>query len=334
MSAHIGVVVIGRNEGERLRCSLSSATKSGHPVIYVDSDSSDSSCDLARSLGVHVVSLDASEQLSAARARNAGAKALSELAPSCDLICFIDGDCELSDGWLKEAEKRLSSSSDLGAVAGRRRERSPESSIWNKLCDMEWNTPIGIAAATGGDFVIKAAAFHEVHGFDESFLAGEEPELGLRLARAGWKIERVDSEMTIHDANITRFSQWWQRCRRAGRAFLQGYLAHGRGPEHFWRREALRPLLWAALIPALALSAGVINLSLGLAIATLLPLHAVRILSSELQKGRSLKDASIYSVACIAGHFAELSGQADFLIKGQAGREQQLIEYKESPQVD
>ena len=334
MSAYIGVVVIGRNEGERLRCSLSSATKSGHPVIYVDSDSSDSSCDLARSLGVHVVSLDASEQLSAARARNAGAKALSELAPSCDLICFIDGDCELSDGWLKEAEQRLSSSSDLAAVAGRRRERSPESSIWNKLCDMEWNTPIGLAAATGGDFVIKAAAFHEVHGFDESFLAGEEPELGLRLARAGWKIERVDSEMTIHDANITRFSQWWQRCRRAGRAFLQGYLAHGRGPEHFWRREVLRPLIWAVLIPALALSVGTINIGLGLAIAALFPLHALRILSSELQKGRSLRDASIYSIACIAGHFAELSGQADFLIKRRSGQSQRLIEYKENPQVD
>ena len=334
MSVSIGVVVIGRNEGERLRCSLTSATSSRHPVIYVDSNSSDSSCSLARELGVHVVELGGSSPLSAARARNAGAAALTELVPECELICFIDGDCELSEGWLEEAERHLSSRPELAAVAGRRRERSPQNSVWNRLCDLEWNTPLGLIDATGGDFVIRAAAFSDVQGFDETFVAGEEPELGLRLAREGWKIERIDCEMTIHDADITRFSQWWQRCRRAGQAFLQGYLAHGRGPEHFWRREALRPLVWAVLIPALALGAITVNTNLSLAIAALFPLQAARIITGELRKGRSINDALVYSMACLAGHFAELSGQAAFLIQRRAGHSPTLVEYKDDPQVD
>ncbi len=334
MSVSIGVVVIGRNEGERLRRSLISATDSGHPVVYVDSDSTDSSCSMARELGVHVVELGNSSQLSAGRARNAGAAALTELIPECEFICFIDGDCELSQGWTEEAGRHLSSHAELAAVTGRRRERSPQSSIWNRICDLEWDTPLGLIDATGGDFVIRATAFRDVYGFDENFVAGEEPELGLRLAREGWKIERIDCEMTIHDADITRFSQWWQRCRRAGQAFLQGYLVHGKGSEHFWRREALRPLIWAGLIPALALGASTISASLSLAIAALFPLQAGRIITGELRKGRSISDATVYSMACLVGHFAELSGQAGFLMQRRAGHSPALVEYKNGPQLD
>jgi len=331
MSAYIGVVVIGRNEGERLRRSLISAVRSEHPVIYVDSDSSDSSCSLARELGVHVVELDPAQPLSAARARNAGAAALIELAQKCEFICFIDGDCELSSEWIAVAAQHLSTHKEIAAVAGRRRERSPQVSIWNRICDIEWNTSVGLIDATGGDFVIRTAAFNAVGGFNEAFVAGEEPELGLRLHREGWKIERLDAEMTIHDAEITRFSQWWQRCRRAGQAFLQGHFVHASGPEHFWRREALRPLIWAVLLPALVLTASIFSSDLSLAIAALFPLQFARIAWRELRKGRSLFDAVIYSLACLVGHFAELSGQASYLLRRLNGHSPSLVEYKEVP---
>ena len=54
----LGVVAIGRNEGERLRCCLNSVVGRGLPVVYVDSSSTDSSVELARSMGVEVVELD------------------------------------------------------------------------------------------------------------------------------------------------------------------------------------------------------------------------------------------------------------------------------------
>ena len=204
MSPIAGVVVIGRNEGERLRRCLASLARSGLPVVYVDSASTDNSRQLARESGVHVVELDDCTQLSAARARNEGLTALLELVTDCELVCFLDGDCELASGWIDHASDFLASRPEVAAVAGRRRERSPDASVWNRLCDLEWDTPTGPASATGGDFVVRVSAFQEVGGFDESFVAGEEPELGLRLRRAGWEIERLDREMTLHDAAITK----------------------------------------------------------------------------------------------------------------------------------
>jgi len=333
MSHTVGVVVIGRNEGERLRRCLASANRCNSPIVYVDSASTDSSVDEARGLGVHVVELDQEKPLSAARARNAGLDALLELYPECEFACFVDGDCELACGWIEEAAQFLSSRPKVAAVAGRRRERSPEASVWNRLCDLEWDTPSGPATATGGDFVVRLAAFQEIGGFDESFVAGEEPELGLRLRRADWKIERLDSEMTLHDADMTRFAQWWQRSRRAGQAFLHGYLVHGSGPEHFWRREALRPLLWAVVVPVLILAMLPMTGGWSLALSLLFPIQAARIVIGELRKGRSFRDALLYSAACLVGHFGELSGQAGFLMARISGQGPTLVEYKGPPRA-
>ena len=334
MSAKAGVVVIGRNEGERLRRCLASLVQSNSPVVYVDSASTDSSIQDARGQGIHVIELDDSGPLSAARARNEGASALVDLYPDCKYLCFIDGDCELASGWIDEATEFLTSTPKVAATAGRRRERAPEASVWNRLCDLEWDTPTGPATATGGDFVVRVSAFQEVGGFDESFVAGEEPELGLRLRRAGWEIERLGSLMTIHDADMARFGQWWQRCRRTGQAFLHGYLVHGDGPERFWRREALRPLFWAIALPLLILALIPATGGWSLLLGLLFPFQAVRIARTELRRDRSILDAMLYSTACLVGHFGELSGQVGFLFARMAGKGPTLVEYKRPLQSD
>ncbi len=119
MSWSIGVVVIGRNEGARLRRCLASVQRAGVPVIYVDSASSDASVDVARAHAAHVVELDPDEPLCAARARNAGKNALQELYPECTFVCFVDGDCELAQGWIAAASYFLTSHDRLAAVAVR-----------------------------------------------------------------------------------------------------------------------------------------------------------------------------------------------------------------------
>ena len=50
-----------------------------------------------------------------------------------------------------------------------------------------------------------------VGGFNPAVIAGEEPELCVRLRQAGWKIHRLDAEMTLHDAAMTSWRQWWKR---------------------------------------------------------------------------------------------------------------------------
>ena len=69
---HVGVVIIGRNEGERLRRCLTSVVGRGLTVVYVDSNSTDGSAGLARAMGADVVELDMSRPFTMGRGRNVG----------------------------------------------------------------------------------------------------------------------------------------------------------------------------------------------------------------------------------------------------------------------
>ena len=135
--ARVGVVVIGRNEGERLRACLEAVVRAGAPATYVDSGSTDGSVALARRLGVEVVALDMSVPFTAARARNAGFQRLLEIHPDLQFVQFIDGDCELANGWLEVAVNTLQQRPELAIVAGRCRERHPDASVYNRICDLE-----------------------------------------------------------------------------------------------------------------------------------------------------------------------------------------------------
>src|SRR5690606_37626691 len=115
---------------------------------------------------------------------------------------------------------------------------------YNRFCDEEWNTSVGDAKSCGGDALFLVSAFREAGGYRDSMIAGEEPELCLRLRSAGWRIRRADQEMTLHDAAMTRFGQWWTRTLRAGHAFAEGAWLHGGPPERHKMKETMRALLW------------------------------------------------------------------------------------------
>ena len=147
----VAAIAIGRNEGARLVKCLASLTRECAPVIYVDSGSTDGSVEAARAAGAEVVELDLSIPFTAARARNAGLNLLNSLDSDRDYVQFIDGDCELRDGWITAAQAAIEAEDRIAVVCGRRRERFPEASRWNKLTDVEWDTAIGEAKACGGD---------------------------------------------------------------------------------------------------------------------------------------------------------------------------------------
>src|SRR6185369_7690169 len=175
------VVVIGRNEGEPRRRCLSSLPASVRRVIYVDSGSVDGSVELALTLGAHVVPLDLSSPFTAARARNAGLARLLDETGALGFVLTIDGDCELRGGFLRAALLAMREDDALAVVCGRRRERSPDASPYDRLCDMEWDTPVGLVEACGGDALLRVSALADAGGYDESLIAGEEPELCWRL---------------------------------------------------------------------------------------------------------------------------------------------------------
>lgn len=315
----VTAIAIGRNEGERLMRCLRSLLPQVGRLIYVDSGSTDGSADRARALGAEVVQLDMSRPFTAARARNAGLA----LAGDADFIQFVDGDCEVEPGWIGTALQALAADPRLAIVAGRRREMFPDRSIYNRICDGEWNTPVGPAQAVGGDMLVRAAALSGIGGFDPTLIAGEEPEMCLRMARAGWGIARLDAPMTIHDAAMTRFGQWWRRARRAGHAFAEVSWRYRDGPEGFWRRETRRALVWAVALPLAILLAAPWTPWAWLLLA-LYPLQAARIALRDPDRRDRWRRAAL----TVLGKFPEARGMIEYHLHRLAGRRAGLIEYK------
>lgn len=322
----IGVVAIGRNEGERLVRCLESTVADGRPTVYVDSGSTDGSADAARGLGAEVVDLDLSIPFTAARARNAGWRRLLELDPELQAVLFLDGDCELAPGFLAAAAAVLAEEPSLAVACGRRRERHPEASLFNRLCDLEWDTPVGLAESCGGDALIRVEALRSVDGYDDSAIAGEEPEMCFRLRGQGWKVRRIDAEMTLHDAAMTRVGQWWQRSRRAGHAFASNLRRHREAG--FKRAEVRRAVLWGLVLPVVLLG-GALFAPWTLLALLVYPLQAMRIARRlrHQRPGTGWGLAVAYGFACMVGKFAEAVG-----VVGEARRHRRgevaLIEYK------
>jgi len=321
----IGVVVIGRNEGERLRQCLQALAPGASPVVYVDSGSTDGSATMAESLGAIVVALDMSRPFTAARARNEGFARLLADHPTVVYVQFLDGDCELAPEWLATASGFLDAQPTFAVACGRRRERHPGYSIYNRLCDIEWDTPVGEARACGGDALMRVEALRQVGGFDARMIAGEEPELCVRLRQASWRIQRLDAEMTLHDAAMTRFGQWWKRQIRAGFAYSLGASMHGQPPERHWVRERRRIIVWGFLYPAILLALAWPTWGLSLLGLLIYPVQVLRI--ARKMHGRPWKDRLAFGTACMASKFPEFIGWCKFQRARRRGP-MRIIEYK------
>jgi glycosyltransferase involved in cell wall biosynthesis len=325
MATGIGVVVIGRNEGPRLERCLVSLIGSAQKVVYVDSGSTDNSVPMARKLGVEVVELDMTIPFTAARARNEGFARVQQLLPTMRYVQFVDGDCEVVGTWLPQAQAFLDARPDVAVVCGRRRERFPQRSIYNFLCDREWDTPVGEAKACGGDALMRADAFAAASGYRADLIAGEEPELCVRLRASGWKVWRLGEEMTLHDAAMTRFKQWWQRSMRGGYAFAEGASLHGAAPEQHWLRESRRAWFWGLGIP---LAAVVASLLLGWFGLLLLLIYPVQVMRLARRGDGSPRENWLLAFFLVLGKFPEMVGQVKFLLSRIVGGKTALIEYK------
>jgi len=325
MPPAVGVVLIGRNEGGRLvRCLRSIRTEPGF-AIYVDSGSTDGSVATARRHGAAVVELDMSQPFTAARARNAGLHALLSARPVTEFVQFVDGDCELDPGWLVVAADFLRSHPEVGGVCGRRREMDPERSVYNRVCDIEWNTPVGQSDACGGDAMFRVAAFATVGGYQEDLKGGEEPELCLRLRQRGWKIWRLDAEMTRHDAAMVHFRQWWLRGTRSGYGLAQLAVAGTEARPAMYRREFGRTIFWGIVLP-LAIVVGLAwHPWLGLLAAGLYPLQIARLAMQRIPtEGFSWQ----YATLMVIGNFPAGLGILRYLYHRWQSQPGELIEYK------
>ncbi|MFN0085244.1 MAG: glycosyltransferase [Blastocatellia bacterium] len=332
-SLALSVVIIGRNEGARLvRCIDSvkgmRAPAGGVEIIYVDSNSTDGSAVRARIMGARVIVVHP-ERPSAALGRNAGWRAAN--AP---LILFLDGDTILHPEFAGEASKALADPR-VAVVWGHRREVHPEKSIYNRVLDLDWIYPPGPSEFCGGDALMRRAALEEVNGYDESLIAGEEPEMCRRMRSRGHVIQHLDLPMTGHDLAISRWSQYWRRAFRAGHAYAEVADRFRGTDQPLWEREVKRTVVHGAAVLGLA-TLGVLG-SLALLSPWPLLLAAALFLLLAARTARRAGWKSPHPVTLflygIHSHLQQvpiLWGQLSYWRDRQSGRRRRLIEYKEA----
>ena len=274
MNPKVSVIIIGRNEGQRLQRCIASVQQADwgtlqHDICYVDSRSTDNSLALAQAQGAHTLVLPEGP-MCAAKARNLGWQAAKG-----EFILFLDGDTELHPDFVQHALTALDDSS-LCAAWGHRRESNPQQSIYTRVLDLDWIYPAGITPYFGGDVLVRRSALAQVGGFDATLNAGEEPELCARLRSKGWKILHIDSPMTRHDLAVRSFKGYARRCYRSGIAYAEVTHRMRAMGDALWQHEAKRDLvhgllyasapLLLALAFALHLLAGALLAALGLAV--------------------------------------------------------------------
>jgi hypothetical protein len=243
-------------------------------------------------------------------------------------VQFVDGDCEMNPAWWHAAWLDLHARQELAIVCGRIRERHPECSVFTRLCDIEWNAPTGEVLECGGTFMARIGALRQVGGFNPDFIAGEEPEMCVRLRREGWKVLRIRDEMAWHEAGMTRVSQWWRREVRGGYAVAEGAATHGHLPERHRRRELRRNWLWGLVMPAVIVAATALfgPKALWLLAAYLVvPLRTYRALRRRKMRPAA---ARLYALFCTLGKFPQMLGQLRYWRGRLLARPSLLIEYK------
>jgi GT2 family glycosyltransferase len=333
----VSVVIIGRNEGERLaRCLASVRRIEGVEgeieVIYADSGSTDGSARLAREAGARVFEIESATP-TAALGRNAGWR-----AARAEFVLFLDGDTILDPQFVRRAleaigTERGPSQGAIAAVWGHRREIHCEQSLYNRVLDLDWVYAPGFVDYCGGDVLMRRAALELVDGFDSALIAGEEPELCRRLRSKGYRILHIDAPMTRHDLAMHRFSQYWRRALRAGHAYAEVSRRFRDTPDPFWaperRRNLMRGGFWLGSMVLAAVCSGVFRSVAPVALwLALLLAMAGRTAWLARWKSTSIATLLLYGVHSHLQQVPILVGQLQYARDAGRGAKRKLIEYK------
>ena len=328
----VSVVIIGRNEGERLgKCIASVRAVQGVDgeieLIYVDSGSTDTSVRLATEAGAQVLTIN-SPTPTAALGRNAGWK-----AACAEFVLFLDGDTILHPGFLRRALDAMAADPTIAAVWGHRREIHCDRSIYNRVLDLDWTYAPGIVEFCGGDVLMRRTALLLVDGYDGALIAGEEPELCRRLRSQGYTILHIDAPMTGHDLDMFHFGQYWRRALRAGHAYAEVSRRFRNTPDPFWgpqrRQNFVRGGFWSvSLCVAMACSLLFRSVLPFAGWMALLLLLAARTGWLARWKSSSMATLLFYGIHSHLQQIPILVGQLQFDRDVRTGTSRKLIEYK------
>jgi glycosyltransferase involved in cell wall biosynthesis len=330
----LSIVVIGRNEGQRLvRCLQSVQSIRGLvgdvELLYVDSGSTDGSFQTAESYGAKSILLN-TDRPTAALGRETGWRNASS-----DFILFLDGDTVLHPDFPVKALDAITSDATIAAVWGRLREIHPEQSLYNRVLDLDWIFHFGEINLCGGNVLMRRRALEVSGGYDSTLIAGEEPELCCRIRAHGYRILHIDAPMVGHDLAMTRFRQYWKRSIRTGYAYAEVSRRYRETENALWKRERVSNLIRGAFWVFSPLAA----IAASMMLRTVLPFAAwcclLLLLCLRSAWGARWKshDPVALLLYGVHSHFQQIPiciGQLQFEHGLRQGKRKTLIEYKNS----
>jgi hypothetical protein len=193
---------------------------------------------------------------------------------------------------------------------------------------MEWDTEVGEVSEVSGTCMLRADVFEQVGGFNETMIAGEDPELCLRVRRKGWRIIRLADFMGWHDANMMHFTEWWKRAVRSGHAYAEGAVMHGKSDFQHNVRQCRSNWFWGLILPILTVGFAVPTEGWSLMSLPGYPILLYRVFKWRKSLGNSNRNAMIYAGFTVLGKLPSALGQLLYWKNRWRGKVSTLIEYK------
>lgn len=186
----VGIVIPCKNEAATIERCLAALRAQSVPVdriVVVDNGSTDGSDTVAAQYAevLHFGGKGIST------VRNTGARHLAD----CDVLGFVDADCEVGPGWLESGLAALEDADLVGA-----RTRAPHDAPWvaGRWAVIEDAQQHDDSLLWSQHLLARRSTFDALGGFDETLGTNEDADLSQRVIASGGKIAHVPGMDVIH----------------------------------------------------------------------------------------------------------------------------------------
>lgn len=194
--ADVSVVLISKQQAWNIRRLIASIPDGVREIVLVDSASTDATCELARSAGVHVIRLRPEQRLTAAAGRYVGARNTDG-----KYILFLDGDMQLYQPFVDEALTQFASDETVAAIVGQRFDVVKSSAEAPEAPRME-ELRVESVKWTEGAAIYRREALDRAGNYNPFLFSDEEPELSMRVRHAGYRIVQINRPMVLHYTDL------------------------------------------------------------------------------------------------------------------------------------
>jgi glycosyltransferase involved in cell wall biosynthesis len=199
---NVSIIVIGRNEAQRIERCLRSVfasmpSREDCEVIYVDSASEDETVAIASRFPIRILQLRQSWKLSPSAGRYIGYQHARG-----KYLLFVDGDSLLYKRWLVRACEFLGENPACGGVGGIMHQAYLSRSgnciaVAKNYFSQSPEEPVRAAVSLSGIAMYRRDAMEKAGTFNPFLTTGEECELALRIQDAGYSLARIFEPMCV-----------------------------------------------------------------------------------------------------------------------------------------